>query len=241
MEREDYVEALRRDGARLAATARGSLDQPVAACPDWDVAALVAHVANVHAFFGSLAAGDIDDPRSFVPPTVPEEDELVDWFARGVDDLADVLEGLAPTAEVWTWSSDQTAGFVQRRMAQETAMHCWDAMAAAGAAEPIEAALAVDGVDEFLHQFLGHTDADHSGPVTTVHLHATDAEGEWLATVGDGACTVERAHAKGDVALRGSASDLLLALWRRRTVDETGFEVFGDRAVLDHFIDRTRN
>ena len=46
---------------------------------------------------------------------------------------------------------------------------------------------------------------------------------------------VERAHAKGDVAVRGPASDLLLVAWHRKPV--TSVDTFGDvdraEAVLD--------
>ena len=44
---------------------------------------------------------------------------------------------------------------------------------------------------------------------------------------------VTREHAKGDVAARGTASDLLLFLWGR--VPATALEVFGDAALLDRF------
>ncbi|HEY5164497.1 MAG TPA: hypothetical protein VIJ44_00965 [Acidimicrobiia bacterium] len=43
-------------------------------------------------------------------------------------------------------------------------------------------------------------------------------------------------HAKGDVAIRGPASDLLLVMMRRRSPDDV--EVLGDRAVLDGFLDQ---
>ena len=115
-------------------------------------------------------------------------------------------------------------------MSQETAVHRWDAQVAAGAAEPIEAGLAVDGVDEFLEFFRAETTA----LTGTVHLHATDAEGEWLIALADGAITVERGHAKGDAAVRGAASDLLLLLWRRVPLD--GLEVFGDAALARAFV-----
>ena len=56
---------------------------------------------------------------------------------------------------------------------------------------------------------------------------------------GAGGVTVAREHGKGDVAFRGPAQLLLLALWRRIAVDEAldaGAEVFGDRAALDGFV-----
>jgi hypothetical protein len=46
-------------------------------------------------------------------------------------------------------------------------------------------------------------------------------------------------HGKGDVALRGPAKDLLLAIVRRRTAAELGVEVFGDIAVWDSWLDHT--
>ena len=63
----------------------------------------------------------------------------------------------------------------------------------------------------------------------TIHFHCTDADGEWLITrVGDDV-VVTREHAKGDVAARGSASDLALFLWGRVGADQ--LEVFGDAAA----------
>ena len=53
----------------------------------------------------------------------------------------------------WTWSSDHSAGFVIRRLAQEIGVHRWDAELAAGIEHTIEATLASDGIDEFLHHF----------------------------------------------------------------------------------------
>lgn len=51
-----------------------------------------------------------------------------------------------------------------------------------------------------------------------------------------GALRVTREHHKADAALRATASDLLLMLYRRVT-PERG-EVFGDGAVLDRLLER---
>ncbi len=74
----------------------------------------------------------------------------------------------------------------------------------------------------------------------TAHLHTTDADGEWMLTVGEGSHHLERAHGKGDVALRAPAEDLLLWVWGRRAADAPGFEVFGGAAVLDDLAARLR-
>ena len=47
-----------------------------------------------------------------------------------------------------------------------------------------------------------------------------------------GTYDIERAHAKGDCALRGSASDLLLALWRRRGLAAAETEAQGRHRAL---------
>jgi uncharacterized protein (TIGR03083 family) len=124
--------------------------------------------------------------------------------------------------------------FWLRRMAQETTMHRIDAEQATGVAGPVDAALAVDGIDELFDLFLPRR---HAGKATgdgeTAHVHATDAEGEWLLRLTGDGIAVERGHAKGDVAVRGPAGDLLLWLWGRRPVD--GLEVFGDAGLADRF------
>ena len=46
-------------------------------------------------------------------------------------------------------------------------------------------------------------------------------------------------HSKADAALRGTATDLLLAITRRRTAADLGIEVFGDAAVWEAWLERT--
>ena len=87
----------------------------------------------------------------------------------------------------------------------------------------------LEAIDEFLAVSVP-IDARLRG---TVHLHCTDGEGEWFIDT-DG--TVERKHQKADVALRGSAADLLLALQGR--VDISDLEVFGDPAIARNLIER---
>jgi MDMPI C-terminal domain len=70
----------------------------------------------------------------------------------------------------------------------------------------------------------------------SIHLHATDADGEWTLRTDDGLLKVARGHAKGDVAVRGPASSLLLLLWRRVGATDYGLERFGADAVLDRWL-----
>ncbi|MGZ4694109.1 MAG: maleylpyruvate isomerase family mycothiol-dependent enzyme [Acidimicrobiales bacterium] len=233
MDAHQYIEQLRHDSRRLADAAEGNLDSRVPGCPEWDVADLVWHVGKVDGFWSAMASGG--QPDQYQHPDRPGPETLVAWYAGVAGGLADTLSSLAPTATCWTWSDQKDVAFVLRRMAHETAMHAWDALEAAGAPEPIDAALAVDGIDEYLEHHVPRRPGFADGPAVTVHLHATDADGEWLVAIGGGAYSVEHSHAKGDVAVRATASDLLLMLWGRvdpQTAADDRFTVFGDAAAL---------
>ena len=222
----DYLDHLRRSSQRLVDTADGHLADVVPGCPGWNVADLAYHVGRVDDFWTAMATGG--DPEQYVRPPQPADDEVVAWFAAQADRLADTLTAADPATPAWSFWGTRDVAFVRRRIAHETAVHAWDAGDAAGARVPIDAALAVDGIDEFFEIFSPLTPGTPVAPVTTVHLHATDAEGEWLVSVGGGQFEIEHGHAKGDVAVRASASDLLLLLWNRVDLSEDRYAVFGD-------------
>jgi uncharacterized protein (TIGR03083 family) len=182
------------------------------------------------------------ESNAFVSPSdlpgPPERDERVAWVQAGAARILEVLDQPAD-APAWTWAPSGTVGFWQRRQAHETAVHRVDAEQARGPAAPVPRDFAVDGIDEWLallpHRF-GAPPIIGNGE--TVHLHCTDGDGEWLIRVTPDGLDVEAIHAKGDVAVRGPATDLLLVMMRRRPLDAV--EVLGDRASLDGFMDQAR-
>jgi hypothetical protein len=116
-------------------------------------------------------------------------------------------------------------------MAQETAVHRWDAQQAAGTLTPIDPELATDGINEVMTVFMQHAPRGPIDyPAGSLHLHRTDGEGEWMLTAQDGVLTVTHEHAKGDAAARGPAQDILLYLWGR---GRDGLECHGDDALID--------
>jgi uncharacterized protein (TIGR03083 family) len=230
-----YIAHIRADGARLADVADGHLDAQVPSCPEWKVADLLDHVGQVHWFWRQIAGRRAQEVPELDRPEVPTGDALVPWLRDEVAQVTKVLEDADPAEPIWTWTGQQDdIGWIQRRMAQETAVHRWDGEAAVGTTTPIDAALAVDGVDEFLDVFLIPYAERSPADGGSVHLHCTDGPGEWLVTMHEGVVSVTREHGKGDAAVRGSASDLLLLLWRRVPPDQ--LELFGDRATLDRLL-----
>lgn len=237
MDTDQYLDHLARDSQALADAAEAAgPDAAVPTCPEWKVADLLVHMVQ-----GDLWARRIVESRSTerilpeMPADIPDGAALVPYFRTGARQLVEALAAIAPDTSVWTFSAaDRTAGFWQRRRAQETAVHRVDAQSAAGTPSPVDAELAVDGIDEFLFVFMPRLAAGLAGlGDATIHLHCTDGEGEWLVTRAGDDVVVTREHAKGDVAARGTASDLLLFLWGR--VPVTALEVFGDGALLDRF------
>jgi uncharacterized protein (TIGR03083 family) len=234
-----YFASLRGAGTQLADAADGRLDEPIPSCPDWTMADLVGHLGQVVTFWGGVASGRIADPRQHERPAPPEADARIDWFRASIDSAADELASVDPTTERWNWSgSNQTAGWIARRMAHESAVHAWDGTAAVGAPVLPSTDLAIDGVDEFLEVFAPRCAERVEGPDATVHLHATDGDGEWLVRTSPGSIEFERGHAKGDAAVRGSAAELLLLCWRR--VDPANLELFGDADAVARLLDAVR-
>jgi uncharacterized protein (TIGR03083 family) len=165
---------------------------------------------------------------------------LLDVFEETAHRLESALYVLPPNEPVHTWwEPSRTAGFLQRRMALETAVHRWDAQLAHGIPESIEADLAADGIDETFEVMLparrGWAKSPLPGSGKTYRFHRTDGPGEWLVRFAPEAPVVTREHAKGDVAVRGPAADLLLFLWHRIPADR--LEVFGDAALLDRYFE----
>ena len=229
MEPAIHVDHLRTDSASLVAAHAADPTASVPSCPGWDRTVLLGHVAGVHSWVrAQVEAGPAERIRLGATPRPPEGNALPRWFEATAAATADALTAM-DTSMTWpTWVGPQPGTFYARRLAQETAVHRWDAVGGS-----IDAPLAVDGVDELLELFTGLIPGDRLAGVTgTIHLHATDTDGEWLVRLDPEGITFDRGHAKGDVALRGRAEDLLLWTWNRVPVDDR-FEVFGDSALLD--------
>jgi uncharacterized protein (TIGR03083 family) len=238
----DYLSIIRQEGERFYATA---LDADpvlgVPCCPDWRIADLIWHLGEVHWFWATdieLRASDPQQVEASKPGRPSAYVEVAAWGRSQLDRLLTVLASTPDDVPVWTWAlgeADHTVGFIRRHQVQETAVHRWDLQGAATSSDPdpIDPEAASDSIDEFLSVTLPWG-VSHTKPLRgSVHLHCTDVAGEWFIEP-DG--RVERAHAHGDVAIRGTASDLLLALYNRIPIDS--LDVVGEVYLAHDLVKR---
>ena len=237
MEYQAYIDVLQAESAEFSRAARAAgVDARVPSCPDWSVADLLQHVARLHRWITDIVVNDPEDPMREWAKPFPPADELILWFDEGVAPFAAALAAAGPEKVVWSWAADKSTRFWARRQAQELAVHRYDMQLAAGTPKPVERALAVDGIDEYFDLIPDWRGASNvRGAGETLHFHCTDGDGEWLARLDPDGLLVTREHAKGDVAARGTASDLLLYLYGR--VLPSQLEVFGDAALLTRWRD----
>ena len=233
-----------RSAALRDAAAAGDLSARVPGCPDWSLRDLVAHLGGVQRFWAVTVA--LGDPSR--PPSAEERGDrephgdLLEWFEESTRTLVTALRAAGPEAPSWTWwgasGAPLTAGAVARHQVQEAAVHAWDAQEAAfGKPEPLPAAVAVDGVAEFLSVGLGSLGAWPHRPAR-VQFQAIEGP-SWTVDLSPSGATPDPAASGEPVTrIQGTASELVLALYRRIPLADV--RVDGDREVADQLREWSR-
>jgi uncharacterized protein (TIGR03083 family) len=241
----EHIAALRSAGSRLsAAAADAGPDASVPSCPDWVVRDLVRHQGGVHRWAAAIVGTPRTEPWNVdldeVVESWPADADLIGWFGTGLDALVKVLSAADPGLACWTFlAAPSPLAMWARRQAHETSVHAVDAeLAARRAVASFPASFAADGIGELLECFITRPGRLRSDPGRVLRVRCTDAPGDWLVSIGpDGVTTTPAdASARTDCAVAGSADDLYLVLWSRRSPAELSIE--GDGAVLDLFLDR---
>jgi len=227
--------------ATIAATA--DLATAVPTCPEWTLKQLFNHVGRGDRWAATIVrTGAFVDPRE-VADGKPPEGGLEEWLRGGPRAVLDAVAEVGPDTPVWTFTGPQPASWWIRRREHEVLVHRADAALALGLDYPLAGERAADGVSEYLGLVAARTPDPADPPLAdgaTVHLHATDElgpAGEWLVRGTGGGIEWENGHAKGDVAVRGTAVDLLLALMGRRPSDSV--ETIGDALVWERWLARS--
>jgi uncharacterized protein (TIGR03083 family) len=217
MELDEYLPVLQRANARFAeAAAQAVLENGwsahVPGCPDWHLADLVWHLAEVQNFWAWIVRTRAEDPSAYVEPQRVPDDELLGFVAGRSAELETVLAGADPAERVWTWAPRRDVGFVLRRQAQEAVVHTVDVEQVIDDVRPIPADVGLDGLDEWLEVMV--PGALPQGPPPEAHpvvFHALDADAERTLFPGTRPFPI--------ATITGNAGDLLLAAWRRLPVE----------------------
>ncbi|WP_344647404.1 maleylpyruvate isomerase family mycothiol-dependent enzyme [Cryptosporangium japonicum] len=236
----DHAAALVEQDRRFADILRGAdLTTPVPTCPGWSLTQLLRHLGRGHRWAAQIIRErrvEPIDPRAVEGGKPPADAEgALEWVAGGGSVLLDAV-ALDPDAPVWTAVGPRPASWWIRRRLHESTVHRADAAIALGVPYPLAPELAADGVTEWVELLVARGER----PVAdgeSLHLHATDVDAEWTLRGTASGLAFEPSHTKATAALRGPATDLLLAITRRR--DDSALELFGDRAVWRTWLDRT--
>lgn len=230
--------------------ATGDPDTRIPTCPDWTLKQLFRHVGRGNRWAAQIIADrrtSALDPREVRDGRPPDDSAAAaTWLADGAELILKAVDQVGTDARVWTFLGAKPAGWWIRRRLHEVAVHRADAALALGVAFDLPPDLAADAISEWLERTCVEATKAHHTPLQpgqTLHLHATDEglgpTGEWTVHNEDGEISWSHDHGKGSVAVRGSATNLLLALTRRGTVADLGLETFGDTAVLDRWLEHT--
>ena len=241
VESAEYEKLFQKNTGLITELAKSNLDGLVPSMAPWVLRELIIHLGGVWAFVSrSVVQGSSIDPNHGVATwgmaeeNRPTTENLAEWHSVEAQNLQKTIYSLKPDQNVWSSNlTDPTANYWMRRMCIEAAIHRWDAQSVTTSGSEIDAGLAVEGIDEFLDFFIPQRIPTSFAGVGTVHFHCTDSPGEWLITRTSKGIEVDRSHAKGDVALRGAASDLLLWVWGRKRFSE--LETFGDTNLLEEW------
>jgi uncharacterized protein (TIGR03083 family) len=244
MEIAEHIARLDEEGELFAqAAAVAGLDATVPTCPGWKVRDLVQHVGGIHRWATSYVVTGNPGPRRY------EEDyqffaamgdgELITEYGQGHAGLVSALSDARPDLACWTFlAAPSPLAFWARRQAHETTIHRVDAQRAAGQDGTCAPGLAADGIDELLNGFFsrpkGRLVCD---PAVALAVRTTDTADAWTIRIEPERRVVTSGAGDADCTVSGTAADLYLLLWNRRTPDD-GYSVEGNRRVLDLWRDR---
>ncbi len=220
---------------------------PVPTCPQWTMADLARHVGVALRWGAVMVRERVTAPPSQRADDTPPDAELATWITDTATVFDDAVREAGPDAAVWTWSTEQTAGFWLRRLTHDVLVHRLDAELAVGRSPLVAADLAAGGVSDLLACIaalsVSHADRVFGGlrgAGETLHFHATDdglgEAGEWFVRRLPTGVEWEHGHRKGDVAVRAAALDLLLVLNRRTPPTPDRVTVIGDASLFAHWL-----
>jgi uncharacterized protein (TIGR03083 family) len=222
---------------------------PVRTCPGWTLKQLFRHVGRGDRWAAQIVderLADYLDPRE-VPNGRPPDDTAgaIDWLHDGARGIVEAVDRVGAGTPVWTFLGPRPAAWWIRRRLHEATVHRADAALTLGQAFKLSPELAADGITEWLERVVA--DTGRGLPLAdghVLHLHATDTGDDWLIGCKDKTLTLatDPGSARADQVradVSGPATDLLLAIVRRRSAEDAGLTVAVDAGVWQNWLDDT--
>lgn len=230
MEYGEHVATVERETRVMVAALRDApREARVPTCPDFALSDLAAHVGEFTALWTHVlceAAGAEKTP--YAP--LDDERDMGAWYQPLADHLIHRLHATGGAAPCWMWIPDQpTVGCVARRCANELSIHRFDAQSASATATPLDAAAALDAIDE-IFVMLPVWDNPPEGSGKTLGVCAIEGAQRTI-TLGPEGPRVHVEPRDADLSLTGTASDLALLLFDRPTIGTVQRD--GDPSVMD--------
>lgn len=216
----------------------------VPTCPGWTLLDLARHLGGGQRRWAAVVSagpegGKPAQSSSEIGESGPADREaLLEWLSESTQELLGALREAGPDRGCWSWwghtESPQTSGAVGRHQVHEAAMHTYDAQLAVGDTQPVPAAIAADGVEEF-NVTCGTTTQAWPYERAVVDIHASEGQ-SWRVTLSAAGASVSRLAISGsdigaaDASVSGTASDLMLMFYGRIPLESV--ELGGDVEVL---------
>lgn len=245
----DYSAAIGTESARLLEVVK-DLDgsAPVPSCPEWSVADLTWHIAEVQSSWAQIVGGLLGGFEEVVHPQRPPDGDLPALLREQTALLLAALDSRADSDECWSWHPEgQNVGWVKRRQAHEALIHRADAELAAEITPVADEILALDGVDEILCVMMDSSDLPEWAVFERLGAAAmiTAETRSWALDLGHfrgtspvsgntydfPAVQVVEPATDPAVLISGSGSALDLWLWGRGPLGS--LEIEGDAALAD--------
>lgn len=209
----ERFDLIHRAGRRIVEVGEKAPTAGVGRYPGHTVTDLLVHTGRVHRRTTRVVRERLTQRPEAAP--APEGD-VPRWFAEGLDEMVETLQGADPVMSCWGLGPRPTVAFWTRRMAIETDVHRWDAEAAVGEPTAFSPEVALDAIDELQVMAVPWSPSEgprRPGPVVTIAPE--ESQDRWTL--------VEKANGYefvpgglADASVSGSASDLLLALFGRQ-------------------------
>jgi uncharacterized protein (TIGR03083 family) len=244
---DDYATALTEQNQMLGKLLQeADWSVPVPTCPGWTLLQLLRHVGRGDRWAAQIIADRADaslDPRLVREGRPPADAPgAIRWLSQSPLTLLAAVDAIGPGTEVSTFLGPRPASWWVRRRLHEATVHRADAAIALGAPYELPAELSADGISEWLErladeQALGQPPSLPVG--ASLALRATDqdlTENTWTVLGRPEGVQWTGRPGSADLTISGPATDLLLALLRRRPVENTGISLQGNTELWSSWL-----